>query len=161
MGRLWANWAAALLFIAAAIPGGCAQTAPKDPDTDAAIRFYVLSQVPGLTDEQAILPAEKTAPTILLKHHPTVRESSLGRFDLQLSGHTHGGQLLPWHLVTRLAYRHYRGWYDLPGGAALYATTGSGTWGPPVRLMARPEVALITLTAGTGNGSGKQNNIEH
>jgi uncharacterized protein len=103
---------------------------------------------PDLTDEQAVLPAEKAAPTILLKHHPVVRDSSLGRFDLQLSGHTHGGQFLPWHLVTRLAYRHYRGWYDLPGGSVLYATTGSGTWGPAVRLLARPEVALFTLTAG-------------
>jgi predicted MPP superfamily phosphohydrolase len=111
---------------------------------------------PDLTDEQAVLPAEKTAPTILLKHQPAVRESSLGRFDLQLSGHTHGGQILPWHVVTRLVYRHYRGWYDLPGGAVLYATTGSGTWGPPVRLLARPEVALFTLTAGKGNRNGEE-----
>lgn len=111
---------------------------------------------PDLTDEQAVLPAEKTAPTILLKHHPIVRESSLGRFDLQLSGHTHGGQFLPWHAVTRLVYRHYRGWYDLPGGSVLYATTGAGTWGPPVRLLARPEVALFTLTAGTGSRGGEE-----
>lgn len=101
----------------------------------------------SFTDESAALAtAGPDLPTVLLKHQPRVDEKSLGHFVLQLSGHTHGGQVLPFHLVTRTVYRFYRGLYDLPGGAHLYVSPGAGTWGPPIRLAAQPEVTLITLS---------------
>ena len=97
-------------------------------------------------DEEDALPEEGGRPTtILLKHQPRVRHSSLGRFDLQLSGHTHGGQLFPWHLVTARQYRYWRGLYTLPDGSHVHVSRGAGTWGPPIRFLARPEVTLITL----------------
>ena len=83
--------------------------------------------------------------TILLKHRPTVEYESLGRFDLQLSGHTHGGQIFPFNLVVKHFYPKQNGLYRLDKGSVLYVNRGSGTWGPPMRFLAPPEVTLIEL----------------
>ena len=103
---------------------------------------------PCRTDEDPLLPpdlAPDRLTTNLLKHQPRVQQSSHGRFHLQLSGHTHGGQIFPFHLVTALSFRYPWGLHALPRGAVLYASLGAGTWGPPMRLLAPPEVAVITL----------------
>ncbi len=84
-------------------------------------------------------------PTILLKHRPTVDPRSLGRFRLQLSGHTHGGQIFPFNIVMALVYRHARGLHELPQGSAIYVSPGTGTWGPRLRVLAPPKVTVITL----------------
>lgn len=90
---------------------------------------------------------------LLLKHQPLVEASSLGRFDLQLSGHTHGGQLWPWSLLVRLIYSGYvKGLYDLGSGSLLYVTPGAGTWGPPVRIGPGAEITLIRLVRGDDRG---------
>ncbi len=97
------------------------------------------------TNEDAALPPAKTLPTIFMKHQPRVEPDVLGRYDVQLSGHTHGGQIFPFCLLTVLAYPHYSGEYPLPKGALLYVSRGAGTWGPPMRLFAPPEVTVITF----------------
>jgi predicted MPP superfamily phosphohydrolase len=89
------------------------------------------------------LPREKF--TLLLKHRPRVEEGSLGLFDLQLSGHTHKGQLFPFRLLTRIFYRHVSGLYGLSDGSALYVSGGTGTWGPPVRFLSPPEITVVEL----------------
>ena len=97
-------------------------------------------------DEHGLLDGAANRPfTVLLKHQPTVAEDCAGRFDLQLSGHTHGGQLFPWGLLTRLVYSRPWGRYQLERGSVLYVSRGAGTWGPPMRLLAPPEVTLITI----------------
>jgi hypothetical protein len=97
-------------------------------------------------DEGAVLPAgEDHVFTILLKHQPKVSRDSLGRFDLQLSGHTHGGQIFPLGLVARMVYPLWAGFHALDRGSAAYVSRGTGTWGPPMRLFAPPEVTLITV----------------
>ncbi|MHC4914533.1 MAG: metallophosphoesterase [Planctomycetota bacterium] len=97
-------------------------------------------------DENVALPPAGTAEfVVLLKHRPTVREGSPGRFDLQLSGHTHRGQIFPFPLVVALTHEYVSGLYELAGGAKLYVSRGSGTWGPPMRLLSPPEVTLIAL----------------
>lgn len=83
--------------------------------------------------------------TILLKHQPRVSKGSLGRFDLQLSGHTHGGQIFPFTLLVKLTFPYICGEYDLGNGSRLYVSRGTGTWGPPVRFIAAPEVTIIEL----------------
>lgn len=99
-----------------------------------------------LTDERIALDAAGDAAVkILLKHQPEAAKASLGRFTLQLSGHTHGGQIFPFMAITRLYYRYVSGMYELPGGSRLYVSRGTGTWGPPLRLFAPPEVTLITF----------------
>jgi len=98
-------------------------------------------------DEDACLPpADRAEYTVLLKHRPQVKEASLGRFDLQLSGHTHGGQIFPFTEIERLEYGDRRnGFFALPQNAHLYITRGTGAWGPPLRVLARPEVSLFVI----------------
>lgn len=108
---------------------------------------------PSFSDEDKVLPpaaagtpGDPRPVVVLLKHKPRIDEASLGRFDLQLSGHTHGGQIFPFSLITRAVYGRYRGLYDLEKGSKLYVSKGAGTWGPPIRLFAQPEVTVIILT---------------
>jgi hypothetical protein len=90
------------------------------------------------------LPREKF--TLFLKHQPTVNNESHGMFDLQLSGHTHKGQIFPFNLVTKLNYPMHTGISKINGNALLYVSRGSGTWGPPVRFLSPPEVTVIDIT---------------
>ena len=83
--------------------------------------------------------------TVLLKHRPVVDKDALGLFDLQLSGHTHKGQIYPFRYLTRLAFPLYTGYHELPGNTHLYVSRGSGTWGPPIRFLTPPEVTIIEL----------------
>ena len=83
--------------------------------------------------------------TLLLKHRPLVVPESKGRFDLQLSGHTHGGQIFPFTLITALFYTNQTGLASLDKNSLLYVSRGAGTWGPPMRLLAPPQVTLIEL----------------
>ena len=83
---------------------------------------------------------------LFLKHRPRVERDALSLFDLQLSGHTHKGQIFPFALLTRFYYRLDSGY--LTKGAYLYVNGGSGTWGPPIRLLAPAEVTLIELMHG-------------
>jgi len=80
---------------------------------------------------------------ILLKHRPDVDDSI--DFDLQLSGHTHGGQLFPYSLIVKMINGRLAGLYHLAGGKLLYISRGTGYWGPPMRFLAPPEVTEITI----------------
>jgi predicted MPP superfamily phosphohydrolase len=83
--------------------------------------------------------------TILLKHQPVVDESAGDSFDLQLSGHTHGGQIFPFTLLVGFFYPVDSGLTRLKHGSYLYVNRGSGTWGPPIRFLSPPEVTIIEL----------------
>lgn len=84
--------------------------------------------------------------TVLLKHLPTGFEEEAAPLgiDLQLSGHTHDGQLFPFRWLVRLSFRHVAGLHR-QGGSLLYVSRGTGTWGPPLRFLAPPEVTLFEL----------------
>jgi len=92
----------------------------------------------------ASLPPERF--TVLLKHRPEVKPASRGLFDLQLSGHVHKGQIFPFNLITHLAYPVKTGLSQAGSGSLLYVSRGSGTWGPPLRVLAPPEVTVIDVT---------------
>ncbi len=83
--------------------------------------------------------------TLLLKHRPAVDQNSLGFFDLQLSGHVHKGQIFPFNLLTYLFYPVRTGFALHARNSALYVSRGTGTWGPPIRFLAPPEVTVIEL----------------
>lgn len=87
--------------------------------------------------------SEHSAITILLKHQPVVRQESIGSFDLELAGHVHQGQIFPFRLLTWLAYPIAMGLSDLGLGSQIYVTRGVGTWGPPMRLFAPPEITVL------------------
>jgi predicted MPP superfamily phosphohydrolase len=89
------------------------------------------------------LPTEKF--TLFLKHRPLLDRNAIGLFDLQLSGHTHKGQIFPLGLITKLFYPADSGYLDLPNNSHLYVSRGAGTWGPPIRFLSPPEVTVIEI----------------
>jgi uncharacterized protein len=85
--------------------------------------------------------------SVLLAHQPVqIHESVRHGVDLQLSGHTHGGQIFPFHAVVALANPTVAG-LDRYGDTQLYVTRGAGSWGPPVRVGADPDVTLVRLAS--------------
>ncbi len=92
---------------------------------------------------------------LFLKHRPVVEENP-GPFDLQLSGHTHQGQIFPFHFIIRLVFPRYGGFYPLPGNSYLYVNRGAGTWGPPIRFGSRPEITVIELIRGEKSENARQ-----
>lgn len=98
-----------------------------------------------ISDREVLSGADGSRFTILLKHRPVVESAAVGLFDLQLSGHTHKGQIFPFSIATKLAFPYHAGDYSLPGGAVLHVSRGAGVWGPPVRLFAPPEITVIDL----------------
>jgi uncharacterized protein len=105
---------------------------------------------PGKQEDANLPPAGAGGFVLLLKHRPEVRKESAGRFGLQLSGHTHRGQIWPFTYLVALSHRYLSGLYDLGGGSSLFISRGTGTWGPPLRLCAPPEVTLIELRPAPG-----------
>ena len=91
--------------------------------------------------------APRGLPKILLAHQPrSARQAEAAGYDLQLSGHTHGGQFWPWNLFVPLQqpytaglHRHGRMW--------VYTSRGTGYWGPPKRFGAPSEITLLRLVA--------------
>lgn len=84
--------------------------------------------------------------TILLKHRPFIEKELAEYFDLQLSGHTHKGQFFPFSLITGIYYNNNdSGFIEIDRGKYLYVSRGTGTWGPPVRIFAPPEITIIDL----------------
>jgi predicted MPP superfamily phosphohydrolase len=99
----------------------------------------------GLSEQSMLSKLSGKYFTLLLKHQPLVNSDAPGSFDLQLSGHTHGGQLFPFNLVTSRFFHYHRGYFSLPNHAYLYVNRGAGTWGPPIRFLSPPEITVIDL----------------
>jgi predicted MPP superfamily phosphohydrolase len=113
-------------------------------------RIAAGSGVPGHgADLDAALDGRDDAvPVVLLAHQPVmVEQARAAGVDLQLSGHTHGGQLWPFDYAIRLDQPAVEGLTRV-GDTQLYVTSGAGNWGPPMRIGARPEVAVIELRSG-------------
>jgi predicted MPP superfamily phosphohydrolase len=86
-------------------------------------------------------------PVVLLAHQPVQAEDAAKYgVDLQLSGHTHGGQMVPWDLLVRLEQPIISGLGTIDG-TKVYVTNGAGFWGPPVRVGAPPQVTLVELNS--------------
>jgi len=103
----------------------------------------------GLSKSETLLlsiPAEhRDKFVLLLRHRPVVETGTTGHFDLQLSGHTHGGQMLPLYSSRHIISGRSRGLKKLKDGGYLYISNGAGYVGPPVRLLAPPEIAVFDL----------------
>jgi predicted MPP superfamily phosphohydrolase len=100
----------------------------------------------NLTEEKTLLSSTQNGLfTLFLKHRPLISEGSIGAFDLQLSGHTHGGQIYPFKYLVSLKYPLSTGLHQLNKGSQLYISRGSGTWGPQMRILSPPEVTVIEL----------------
>ncbi|MEV0456088.1 metallophosphoesterase [Catellatospora methionotrophica] len=86
-------------------------------------------------------------PVVLLAHQPIQAfEAAKHGVDLQLSGHTHGGQMVPFNLIAALQQPVISGLGEVDG-TKVYVTNGAGFWGPPVRVGAPPDITLVELRA--------------
>jgi uncharacterized protein len=107
-----------------------------------------ISQFTGMNRkslEDLMKMAEDDLPVIMLDHQPyNLDRSAAAGVDLQLSGHTHHGQLWPFNFITRAIYSISRGYGEIEG-MKVYVSNGIGTWGPPVRTGSRPEIVLLTV----------------
>ena len=117
----------------------------------AGIDDHIADRFPGHGADLAAALAgrDRSRALVLLAHQPRqVRTTDGHDVDLQLSGHTHGGQIWPWHYLAAAQqggllagdYRH--------GGTWLHVSRGVGYWGPPVRVGARAEITRVILRAG-------------
>jgi predicted MPP superfamily phosphohydrolase len=111
-----------------------------------------LRSVPGHGPDlaAALAGVDATLPVVLLAHQPRhVVDAVAAGVDLQLSGHTHGGQIWPFHLLVRADQPVLAGLSRHGRRTQLYTSRGTGFWGPPFRIWAPSEITLITLRAAT------------
>jgi predicted MPP superfamily phosphohydrolase len=81
-----------------------------------------------------------------MAHQPVqVHEAAKRGVDLQLSGHTHGGQFFPFGYVVRATGQPVIAGHDTIDGTQIYVTKGAGFWGPPVRFGVPPDISIVTL----------------
>lgn len=115
------------------------------------------NSVPEVTDLFATLAPDQ--PSIFLCHQPIYFEEAAAHgIGLQLSGHTHGGQLFPIILISRLFYPLTPGLHH-QGKSYLYVSRGVGTWGPPLRLGSPPELVLVKLRSPAIFSAPHQDNL--
>lgn len=96
-------------------------------------------------EKEILLQAEPDPFILLLKHRPDLDPQTVDLFDLQLSGHTHKGQIFPFSLLVKRAFPRLAGFFRVGTRGHLYISRGTGTWGPPIRFLASPEITLIEL----------------
>lgn len=95
---------------------------------------------------EKVLYGSNDSYKILMSHSPRlIKKLEDGQFDLQVSGHTHGGQIFPFNFLSKAANEGYlAGMYDV-NGTKLYITRGAGFWGPPMRLLAPSDITVINF----------------
>ena len=99
----------------------------------------------GAQLDVALAGAPADAPVLLVAHQPRqVTQAAEAGVDLQVSGHTHGGQIWPFHYLVRVDQPTVQG-LSRHGETQLYTTRGTGFWGPPLRVFAPSEITLLTL----------------
>ncbi|MGV0743387.1 metallophosphoesterase [Mycolicibacterium sp. XJ870] len=97
--------------------------------------------------DRALSGVDPSRPTVLLAHQPVmVSEAAARGVDLQVSGHTHGGQVWPFHYIVKAVQPSLAG-LSTVGDTQLYVSRGAGFWGPPVRVGAPPDISVLNLRA--------------
>ena len=109
-------------------------------DDEAGGRFGNTSRV---SEDKVLNSLYPDRLNIFLKHQPRIGTNSPVKFDIQLSGHTHNGQIFPFTLIVSLFYPYMDGLHDLGDNSYLYVSRGTGTWGPPIRFLTFPEITII------------------
>ncbi|MBL7211535.1 MAG: metallophosphoesterase [Desulfobacteraceae bacterium] len=102
--------------------------------------------VAPVSEDEILKKFSNNKLTILLKHQPRINEKNTALFDLQLSGHTHKGQIFPFSLISARFFPYHNGLFKVGKQSYLYVTSGTGTWGPPVRFLSPPEITVILFS---------------
>jgi len=90
------------------------------------------------------LNIDKNKPSILLRHVPDkINVASKFGISLKLCGHAHGGQLFPVQIIEQILYKGFQYGLKKSGDTIVYTSSGTGTWGPPMRILANPEIVKI------------------
>jgi uncharacterized protein len=113
--------------------------------------FSAAQHAPGHGPDLAAALAgrDPARAVVLLAHQPRqVRDAAAHGVDLQLSGHTHGGQVWPWHYLVAIQQGGLIAGRYREGPTELYVSRGAGYWGPPVRFAAPSELTRVILRAG-------------
>jgi len=111
--------------------------------------------LPG-PDLDAALRRLPPVPKVLLYHQPLGFAAAAGRgIGLQLSGHTHAGQIPPMDLLVWLTYEFPAGLYRR-GSSFIHTSPGTSTWGPPMRFLSRSQITKLVLVAGSRNAVNKE-----
>nr|HEX4315182.1 metallophosphoesterase [Kofleriaceae bacterium] len=98
--------------------------------------------------DKALAGRDASRALVLMAHQPRQVHHAVDHgVDLQLSGHTHGGQIWPWHFIVKLQQGGFLGGRYAVGDTQLYVTRGCGYWGPPVRVLAPLEITRVILRA--------------
>lgn len=98
--------------------------------------------------DEILSGVDRSRPILLLDHQPfRLEEAERNGVDLQVSGHTHAGQLFPLNLINKRVYEQNWGYWRR-GSTHYYISCGVGTWGPPIRTGSRPEIVLIEVRFG-------------
>ncbi len=112
--------------------------------TDTSAAHFIPDQASD--PRKAAASDQKAALKLLLAHRPdSCFAAEPAGFDLQLSGHTHGGQFFPWSILIPFFHKYYRG-LNRHGRMWVYVSTGTGYWGPPHRFLIPSEITLLRLT---------------
>jgi uncharacterized protein len=106
---------------------------------------YRNARLPGsLASVLQAIGLDRDRASILLTHapdHPEIAEAA--GVSLQLSGHTHLGQFIPWSWIARRIYRQFVYGLSRIGKMQVFTSSGAGTWGPPLRLGSNPEIVVL------------------
>jgi len=110
------------------------------------IRFNTLP----IDTYKAFENVDKSIPTVLLSHQPkSIEMVKEKRYDLMLSGHTHGGQIFPFGFLVMLQQPYLSGLHAITATKQIFVSRGTGYWGPPVRVFAPSEISVLTLKPAT------------
>ena len=108
---------------------------------------------------EALSGVDPDLPVLLVAHQPKqVVQAAAAGVDLQVSGHTHGGQIWPFHFLVRVDQPSVHGLSRHGERTQLYTSRGAGFWGPPLRVFAPSEITLLTLRAKTPDAAAGMNN---
>jgi predicted MPP superfamily phosphohydrolase len=106
-------------------------------------------------DLERALGEDAELPVLLVAHQPKyVAQAAAAGVDLQISGHTHGGQIWPFHYLVRTEQPVVSGLSRHGDRTLLYTSRGTGFWGPPFRVFAPSEITVLTLRSGAAGASG-------
>ncbi|MFT4186608.1 MAG: metallophosphoesterase [Micrococcaceae bacterium] len=114
-------------------------------DDASAVHYDIPGQAPNF--DKAMAGVDKDNPVIMVAHQPKqVEGSKVHKVDLQVSGHTHGGQIWPFEYLIPLDQPVVEGLEQMSDTTQLFVTRGIGSWGPPLRIFAPSEINILELS---------------
>lgn len=97
--------------------------------------------------QKALQNSKKSQYKLLISHTPN--DFDMSEFDMEISGHTHGGQIFPFHIFAKFGNKYLSGMYKKANGSYIYVSNGAGQWGPQMRFLAPSEITILNFVPQT------------